>query len=304
MKIKEKALDVSPYNKKLYEEANLDVVSLGSLTAYDHLYNMCKHIRNESHSGSGYVNPITPRLEYVMQSLGSMGVDWNIRFMEAHNGVLKSNSKKLANVIVEFKSDLSDASTVIFSAHHDIKNPNSENCQDNTASVCNLIELCSLLQNTPSEDLTHNVVIAFTDCEEVGGRGMNKLIEEIKDDVYGDVELMYALELTACGDKYWIQGAEGDTELFQLLEENIKDGELTQVNTPYNESVNAKQNMLDACCIGTLTEDELKSVKSQGYCGTWGLCHSFDDTFERSANMEDMKHFNETLLRMVTNKNS
>lgn len=299
--MKDKTIEVTRYNEGLYEGREL--VSLGSLTAYDHLYNMCKHVRNKSHSGSGYINPITPRLEYIMQSLGSMGVNWNIRFMDAHNEVLKSDTKKLANIVVEFKSDLMNASTVVFSAHHDIANPNSENCQDNTASVCNLIELCSLLQNTPSEDLKHNVVIAFTDCEEVGGRGMNKLIEEIKDDVYGDVELMYALELTACGDKYWIQGAEDGTELFQLLSENI-DGELTRVNTPYNESVNARRNMLDAGCIGTLTEDELKLVINQGYCSTWGLCHSKEDTFERSANMNDMKHFNETLLRMVTNKKS
>ena len=55
---------------------------------------------------------------------------------------------------------------------------------------------------------------------------------------------------------------------------------------------------------GILTEDELESVNSRGYCGTWGLCHSKEDTFEKSANMNDMKHFNETLLRMVTNKNS
>ena len=300
--MEDKTIEVTRYNESLYEGREL--VSLGSLTAYDHLYNMCKHVRNKSHSGSGYINPITPRLEYIMQSLGAMGIDWKISFLDAHNNVLTSSGKKLANIIVEFKSDMNYASTVVFSAHHDIANPSSENCQDNTASVCNLIELCSLLQNTPSEDLAHNVVIAFTDCEEIGGKGMNKLVEEIKEGIYGDVELMYALELTACGDKYWIQGAEDDTELFKLLEDSIKDGELTKVNTPYNESVNARRNMLDACCIGTLTEGELESVNSRGYCGTWGLCHSKEDTFEKSANMNDMKHFNETLLRMVTNKNS
>ena len=300
--MKNKTIEVTRYNEDLYKGREL--ASLGSLTAYEHLYNMCKHVRNKSHSGAGYINPITPRLEYIMQSLGAMGIDWNIRFLDSNNNALTSGGRKLANIVVEFKSDLHYASTVVFSAHHDIANPNSENCQDNTASVCNLIELCSLLQNTPSEHLTHNVVIAFTDCEEIGGKGMNKLVQEIKNDVYGEVELMYALELTACGDKYWIQGAEDDTQLFQLLENNIKDKKLTQVNTPYNESVNARRNMLDACCIGILTEDELESVNSRGYCSTWGLCHSKEDTFERSANMNDMKHFNETLLKMVTNKNS
>ena len=64
--------------------------------------------------------------------------------------------------------------------------------------------------------------------------------------------------------------------------------------------MNARRAGLEACCIGILSDTDMEAVKSQGYCGTWGLCHSFNDTFERSANMEDMKHFNETLLRIVT----
>ena len=72
------------------------------------------------------------------------------------------------------------------------------------------------------------------------------------------------------------------------------------MNTPYNESMNARRSGLEACCIGTLSDVDLEEVSARGYCATWGLCHSFEDTFERSANMEDMKHFNETLLRIVT----
>jgi len=82
------------------------------------------------------------------------------------------------------------------------------------------------------------------------------------------------------------------------------EGELTAVSTPYNESVNARRKGLNACCIGILSESELEEVNARGYCSTWGLCHSPTDTFENSANMNDMKHFNETLLRMVTNKKS
>ena len=78
------------------------------------------------------------------------------------------------------------------------------------------------------------------------------------------------------------------------------EGELNVVGTPYNESMNARRAGLEACCIGILSDTDMEEVKNRGYCGAWGLCHSFEDTFERSANMEDMKHFNETLLRTVT----
>lgn len=298
--MEDKIIDVTPYNERLYEGREL--VSLGSLTAYDHLYNMCKHVRNKSHSGSGYMNPITPRLEYIMQSLAAMGISFELDVFEAHNGKLEHGSQKLANVVVEFKSEAQYPSTVVFSAHHDIANPASENCQDNTASVCNLLELCSLLHYTPAENLRDNVVIAFTDCEEIGGRGMTRLIEQIDNEKYDDVSMMYALELTANGDKYWIQGAEKEDELFIALQESMLEGDLTEVRTPYNESMNARGAGLEACCIGILSESEMESVKTSGYCGTWGLCHSNGDTFEKSANMNDMKHFNETLLRIVTNQ--
>ena len=69
--MKDKDIKTMRYNGDLYEGEKL--VDLSSITAYDHLYNMCKHVRNISHSGAGYMNPITPRLEYIMQSLGCYG---------------------------------------------------------------------------------------------------------------------------------------------------------------------------------------------------------------------------------------
>ena len=277
-------------------------VGLNSLTAYEHLRNMCKNVRNESSSGSGFINPITPRLEYIMRSLASMGISYELDVFESYNGVLSNNSNKLANVIVKFNAEDQDENTncTIFSAHHDIANAKSENCQDNTASVCNLIELCSLLQNTPKENLKQNVIIAFTDCEEVGGRGMTRIVKQIDEGVYQTPESIYALELSANGRNYWIEGVSEHDDLFKSLQDSMLEGELTIVNTPYNESMNARRSQLSACCIGILPDTDMEAVKSQGYCGTWGLCHSFEDTFERSANMEDMKHFNETLLRIVT----
>ena len=75
-----------------------------------------------------------------------------------------------------------------------------------------------------------NVMIAFTDCEEVGGRGMNRLLEQVENGVYDYPESMYALELTANGDKYWIQGTyELNDSLFLDLQESMLEGELTAI---------------------------------------------------------------------------
>lgn len=268
----------------------------------EYLYEMCKNVRNESNSAKGFLNPITPRVNYIIYSLSSEGISCEIDVFEAYNKELKSDSNKLVNVIVEFESDVPNASTIVLSAHHDIANPNSENCQDNTASVCNLLELCSILSDLPKGYLKYNVVIAFTDCEEVGGRGMNRLVQQILEGTYGNVEFMYALELTACGNKFWVSGANKESDIVNVLKECVEEKEISIVRTPYNESVNARTNGLNACCIGILTESEMNIAKSTGYCDTWGLCHSMEDTYEKSVIVEDMDNFVLTLLKLLTIK--
>jgi hypothetical protein len=276
---------------------------LSQMTGYDHLYLMCKHVRNKSNSGSGYLNPITPRLQYIMDALAYQGIQYSFVPLESwHNASEKSeyvnpDDRKLANVMVQFYGTNPEKPTVIFTAHHDIANPNSENCQDNTASVCNLIHLCQVLKEYQANGLLEqNVVIGFTDCEEIGGRGMNMLVTQINNGVYGEVEAMFALELTANGKNVWVQGLREGTAVSRKINSI---GLVDRVRTPYNESMNAARVGLPAVCIGTLTDDQIKDVQAKSYCATWGLCHSMEDTFERSAIQEDMNQFVATMVGLI-----
>jgi hypothetical protein len=278
--------------------------TLSEMTGYDHLYLMCKHVRNESNSGSGYLNPITPRLQYIMDALSYQGIPFNFVPLESwHQSsdtseYVGADQRKLANVMVQFEGTNPDKQTVIFTAHHDIANPLSENCQDNTASVCNLIHLCQVLKEYQSNGLLEqNVVVGFTDCEEMGGRGMNMLITQINNGVYGEVEAMFALELTANGKNVWVQGLrEGNNAVAEKINSL---GVVDRVRTPYNEAMNASRAGLPAVCIGTLTDSEIETVRERGYCKTWGLCHSMADTFENSAVQEDMNEFVATMVGLV-----
>lgn len=290
-------------NKMQKEETHKIPEKLSQMTGYDHLYLMCKHVRNESHSGSGYLCPITPRLRYIMDALSYQGIPFNFVPLEAHHSAsenseyVDADENKLANLMVEFEGNDSDKPTVIFTAHHDIANPNSENCQDNTASVCNLIHLCQVLKEYQSNGLLEqNVVVGFTDCEEMGGRGMNMLITQIKNGVYGEVEAMFALELSANGKNVWVQGLKSETAVSNKLE--IIGAQ--SVSTPYNEAMNAQRQGLPAVCIGTLTDSEMQAVTGgRGYCKTWGLCHSMEDTFENSAVQEDMNQFVNAMILLI-----
>jgi len=288
---------------------------VSDFTGYDHLFIMCKDIRNESSSGSGFLNPITPRLKYIMDALSLQGqrfdfVPLNSNHYSHNESTAKScdvevDGKKLANVMVSFKGTNQDLPTVIFTAHHDIANSRSENCQDNTASVCNLIHLCAeLKEHEKFGELQQNVVVGFTDCEEAGGRGMNMLISQIKAGEYGEVESIFCLELTANGTEMWVTGLEEGSPVANRL--SRLDQTIPRVSTPYNESSNAKRAGLPAVCIGTLSPSEMAVATGTGgkygwggFPKTWGLCHSMTDTFEHSANQEEMIAFVNMMLGMI-----
>ena len=271
------------------------------ITSYEHLHFMCKNIRNESHSARGYFSPITPRLQYIMEALSTVGISFELSVFNENNSssLLTENSLKLANVVVHLKGENKELPTIVFTAHHDIANPSSENCQDNTASVCNLIHLAKVLKEKQHEgNLNQSVVIAFTDCEEIGGRGVNNLNQEIISGKYGNLDALYALELTACGSEIWVSGTDSESNMAKNISKAFKK-DVHIVRTPYNESVNSRRDGLTACCIGILPTNEIESVMRSGYCSNWGLCHRLEDTFERSANKEDMLNFVNSLVNMV-----
>ena len=73
---------------------------ISEYTGYDYLYEMCKNVRNESHSGNGYINPITPRLQYIMNTLASQGISYEFVPLDSSNKECEADNTKLANVIV------------------------------------------------------------------------------------------------------------------------------------------------------------------------------------------------------------
>lgn len=290
-----------------FEEKNVEQVDNfeypkepADIKSYHHLHFMCKNVRNES-PATGNLSPITNRLQYIMEALSTQGVSFELDVFNSRRATdtLYANNNKLANVVVYYKGNNTELPTIVFTAHHDIANSNSENCQDNTASVCNLLDLASKVKVKHDEGLLEqSVVIGFTDCEELGGRGIDKLNAQIKSGKYGNLECIYALELTACGTELWVSGSmEGSSETEKL--KAVNDNQLNFVRTPYNESVNSRSQGMTACCIGILPVSEIEVVKQRGYCGTWGLCHRMEDTFEKSANEEEMDSFVELMINMI-----
>ena len=236
-------------------------------------------------------NPISNRVQYIIAQLKNHNIPHEVEIFKATSGVPTATAEDttncFVNVVVNIEGTNKDVTTV-FLAHHDVSNMKSENCQDNTASVSNLLDLCvRLTKNKPA----NNVVIAFVDAEEIVQPaicGAQKLGQNIKSGKYGQVKYAINLELTANGRNYWLSHRTDNllSKTIREIQPNTK-----RVRTPYNDSFVLEMLGLASVCIGSLNDGNMSQVSTQGYCKTWALCHNMADTFESQAVEGDMDLF-------------
>jgi hypothetical protein len=245
------------------------------------------------------LNPITNRVQYIMNRLDAHNIAYTIDKYQSIHGVpdFVEGLPAEVNIVVEIEGNNKDLTTV-FTAHHDVMNLDSESVQDNTASVCNLLDLCvRLSKNKPA----NNVVICFNDSEEAVKpllSGIQRVVQNILQGKYGQVKYAVVLELTANGKNYWMSYNKSNNN---QLATHIREIHPTvrRVRTPYNDSaVIESSSNISSVCIGSLSDGDMNNVITRGFCRTWGLCHSLNDKFE-NANEGDMDlfvNFLETLI--------
>jgi len=261
-------------------------------TAYQHLEKFCKIKSTSSYHASEIA--ITPRVTYLIEQLYLMEVNYKIDEFEIPNS---TKGEKFVNLYVMFPSKNKDAKNIIFVAHHDVANPNSENCQDNSASVCNLLELCSTLKD---KELQNNIIVCFTDGEEIvnankcGAGRISRSIREGAKPFQNGVDYNINLELTGLGRNIWadrlnIEQSNSYDYLISKID-NVK-----EVRTPASDSVMFRANGFDSICIGCLDDENIK----RDYPKTWMLCHSEQDTIDKISE-SDMNYFvHEILMKLV-----
>ncbi len=283
-------------------------------TGYDWLDEM-RHVRNLRSSYKPNFSPLTNRAMFIVNALNEIGVQYELDiFDDAGYDLYDYARPKLLNIIVRFGSR-SGQPAIVFSAHHDISNPSSENCQDNSASVCNLIHLCEILKRKAFGENNNlikqrPVIIAFTDREECGGVGARRLSGRLLRGDFGDFEYNINLELTGLGDQIWadtknsmrhpwdkknVTKGEDKTPVILKLDEILGEGNYHNVSTPFSDSYIFRRCGINSVCIGILPSEQL----SGGRKDTWSLCHSETDTIEK-CNQEDMSNFVDVLERFVT----
>jgi Iap family predicted aminopeptidase len=246
----------------------------------------------------GKENPLTPRVLFIIETLIDLKLHNKAKLNSDIFDDINDKEGKLKYVNIELTIEGNDTeNSIMFTAHHDVNNPNSDNCQDNSASVCNLISLAEHFANNKPNKTVH---IVFTDCEEFGGKGAKRLSERVNNGVFGNVESIVNLELTANGTNYWsdaltIKKAKMESELLTKINEVEM---FVDVATPFSDSWVFRRYGIDSVCIGSLTDDDMQSVLKVGYCKTWALCHKEYDSIE-SASAKDMDKFVELLIKLA-----
>jgi len=255
-------------------------------------------------------NPFSPKVMYIIDTLNKFDVKYTVDIF-GYDGykVFWSNtadSHKLVNIIVEPNPNATGPA-IVFCAHHDVANPRSNNCQDNGASVCNLLKLTNLIKE--SKENLQRTIILFSDCEESGAKGAGKFAKDstktdnpniIKHNKFGEISGVVNLELTGLGDVIWTDchNNEQDITLHQKLEATKKE-KLIKLSTPPSDVIAFRTSKFPALCIGILPKEDLKDRK------TWRLCHSMEDTIEKCnrKNMEDFTNFLLDLTKIETTEN-
>lgn len=267
-------------------------------TSYQYLFELSKI--NSRSSFSRQEEPRTPRTDYIVEQLKLL----NIEYQEDEFLINENSIEKYINIYVKFPAlNPEITESILFVAHHDIANPNSQNCQDNTASVCNLLEFCSLLKGM---ELNKNIIICFTDGEEPAsfnsGAGKIGRMHQEKQAPFENVLYAINLELTGKGKIIWadfdtyIRQFE-DSKLIGVLQNKIEN--VFRVGTPFSDSYTLRHNKIDSVCIGCFTQEDVDFYTDHKYPPTWRLCHTMDDRFDRISE-EDMSEFvNKTLINLL-----
>ena len=237
------------------------------------IYDFCK-ARN---IGPTYMNgdKRTPRVNFILDLLEKNNIPYEIdEFLiekfdcKGFNIILRGDSKRM----------------VI--AHHDIVNPNSDNANDNSASVINAIYLKSIFPEV-------NVVI--TEGEEVGFIGARRLGEQILEGKFGEIEWVLNLELTGKGGTNFFIGNYPGV-LFERIKSIFNP---PSMRTPGNDCLPLISMGIDTTVVNPLpiSQEESLLENENGFLDVnmLGKCHSEIDNLD-NISVEDMKKFVEDIL--------
>lgn len=216
--------------------------------------------------GNGGPITVNPRIIFLRKLLFDLNLDyemdmwtvnWHDRVIYLYNFYLLGTSNKMVM------------------AHHDIANHRVDNCNDNSASVINAIA---------AKVLNPELNVVITDCEEIGGKGAQRVCDKIKEGHFGEIEFVLNLELTAVGGMNFFTENIPQSKLVEKIQTLFPNTPMYPV--PFHDGKIVRENGIDCVVINPLPlkRDGTLNMKYLGYC------HTSKDTINL-ANYQDMDDF-------------
>lgn len=200
------------------------------------------------------------------------------------------NEKRIYNMLIKIKKEanadvsqsnffniyIKGTSNCAIMAHHDIVNPNSDNCNDNSASCINVIA---------AKLLNPSVHVIINDAEEIGGLGAARSAEKILAGEFGKIDFVLNLELTAVGGKNFFIEAQPSSKLFERVATLFPN--VDTYRTPFHDGIIMRRRGIDSVVINPLPRNPITNELEYSLLN---LCHSNDDKIQL-ANFDDMYDF-------------
>ena len=254
---------------------------------YKKIYDFCK-VKN---SGGAHKNGLkySNRIDWIINLLKSNKIDYEIDEFE----ILRFPNNKFYNIILPGNSGK------FVTAHHDVVNINSDNANDNSASVINAIM---------TKILSPETTVILLDAEEppMMGVGSQRASEMINVGKYGKCDWILNFELTGKGGENFFIGNYGNT-----LNNHIKNlFNCPVVQIPFNDANIFNKNGLISTVINPLPilsekssyrdyNDEL--LTHNGHYLDFSIvynCHSIRDSID-TIDPKDMQDFVEKVVMKI-----
>ena len=246
---------------------------------YNLIYEFCK-VKNKGNARKNG-KEIPPRVLWIIEQCEKLNIEYKL------DSFITTDESNLYHNII-----LTGSSKRMVTAHHDIVNIDSDNANDNSASVINALVL---------KTLCPNVTIVLLDGEECGGIGSKHLTEQIKSGEY-TLDWILNLELTGKGGDYFFIG-----DYPGPLQDHIKKLFNPPITiTPFNDSVIFREGGIDSCVINSLPlflNEKVETLHNESVLDYSYLynCHKLVDTLD-SISIIDMKKFTENVLTRIVNE--
>ncbi len=226
--------------------------------------------------GNGGPLETNPRIIYLRKLLSELDLDYEMDSWTMNGYRPNPITRQREPTVLHFHNIyLVGTSRAIVMAHHDIVNIDSDNCNDNSASVINAIA---------AKILNPELTVIITDCEEFGGKGSERAAQKISAGYFGEIDFILNLELTAVGGRSFFTENYPNSRLFQKIQRLFPN--TPTVNVPFHDGIILRHYGLDSVVLNPLPKDENGRMKME----LLNLCHSERDVIA-NANYDDMDTF-------------